>query len=250
MEGEVTAESVSSPSVQDQEIEMLSIISDLNVRNTPGKDGVIVDKLSYGQRAIFLNEETDFKEKIIMRGQPRFDSWKKIRFSGSLGKGATDGWVYGGGMILKDEAYEKLDSTHYRRSLAQVTGDEVSGLLEIDVILGEYSSGFIDYELLPKSNLFNKDGEFEIINGISKRLESESDFGSMISGIYTHGQPEGEIVKVNKGNNHSYKSTLYFENGICLWGSIIGTYEGHDIDFRTEKPSECSFSYLEKALQP
>ena len=235
--------------VSPEEIEVLSVISDLNVRSTPGKDGVVIDKLTYGQRAIYYGEETDYKEKIIMRGEPRFSSWKKIRFSGSKGRGATDGWVYGGGVSRKNAIYKEIDKSHSRRDLSTVTSEEISELLGFKVSGNGYSNGFIEYEMPANSVLLKRHGLFEFSGRMKKHLKSEADFTYDLIGEFVHGQLEGLVVKKVKGSDFDYQCTLSFVSGNVTQAIGSGVYRGVEINYETKNPAECSFSALEKALQ-
>jgi len=232
-----------------EEIEVLSVISGLNVRSTPGKDGVVIDKLTYGQRAIYYGEETDYKEKIIMRGEPRFSSWKKIRFSGSKGRGATDGWVYGGGVSRKNAVYKEIDKSHFRRDLSTVTSEEISKLLGFDVSGKGYSNGFIEYEMPANSSLLKRHGLFEFSGRMKKHLKSEADFTYDLRGEFVHGQLEGPVVKKVKGSDFDYQCTLSFSSGKAIQSIFSGVCLGVEINYETKNPSECSFLALEKTLQ-
>ena len=232
-----------------EEIEVLSIISDLNVRNTPGKEGVIIDKLAYGQRAIYYGEETDYKEKIIMRGEPRFSSWKKIRFSGSKRRGATDGWVYGEGVSRKGAIYREIDASHYSRNLTTVTSEELSTLLGLEILESGYSNGFIAYLKSANSTLLKRHGTFEITGRMKKHLKLEADFGYDLTGEFVQDKLEGSVIKKSRGSGVDYTCILSYSDGVCNSASISGTYLGTEINYQTENPTECSFSELEKTLQ-
>ena len=247
--GTQQADSTETTSTDLKEIEVLSIISDLNVRSTPGKEGVVIDKLSFDQRAIWYGEETDYKEKIIMRDIPRFSSWKKVRFSGSGGKGALDGWVYGGGIVLKDEAYVQKNDSLVIRDFDAVTEQEIESLTDIEADFGKYSKGRISYLKDFKSGSLIKNGSFQFEDWENKILSSEKDFGTKLIGTFVKGKLEGELTKKSKSGALDYTCFLTYRSGVCQKASISGVYYGQKIDYNTEKPSECSILFLEDMLQ-
>ncbi len=242
---EETAE-VSPEEKAPEQIEVYSVISDLNVRSTPGKDGVIIDKLAYGQRAIYLEEESDYKEKIIMRGTPRFSTWKKIRFSGSEGRGATDGWVFGGGIQTKEEVFIQKSDSIYTRNVDRITAEEASDLLGVEFTGEGFFKGFISYEKLDRPRIFRKNGAFELMPSLIDGENGKNMLSTRVSGTFSKGKPEGLFQKETQGYESSMFTTLLFEDGKCTLGSVKGNTEGEEVDFQVENPVECSFSFVEE----
>jgi len=234
-----------------KEIELISVISDLNVRSTAGKDGVVIDKLKFGQRAIFYGEESEYKEKIIMRNIPRFSTWKKIKFSGSGGKGATEGWVYGGGLVEKEKAYTSVNDSAYTRNFKAITKDEIIELIGLEDELngGKYYAGAVNYINGSRKGQFILNGEFEFEDWEVKEFKSEKMHDEKLMGMFINGQLEGELSKTNTGGPANYTCILTYQNDICVRASISGSYYGQEVNYETVKPSECSFKFLESTLK-
>lgn len=230
------------------EVELISVISDLNVRSTPGKDGVVIDKLKYGQRTIFLGEESDYKEKIIMRGIPRFSSWMKVRFSGSGGKGATDGWMYGGGLVLKEEAYVQQNDSTYKREFQAISSGELSELIGVDILYDGYASGSMEF--IKHINNFRKNGDFNFSKPLNKTAEKPNEIlGVSLTGNFLKGKLNGDLSKTTtNGSDTDYISVLTYNKGVCSEASVIGTFIGQELDFSSSDSKECSFRDLEKNL--
>ena len=68
-------------------------IDKLRMREMPDTKSNIIKELSAGDPLIFLNERSDFTQKITLRGIAFDEPWLKVKTS----DGKT-GWVYGGGV--------------------------------------------------------------------------------------------------------------------------------------------------------
>ncbi len=68
-----------------------STVDKLRLREKPGTDAAVVEQIKEGAVLFFLNEETDFKEKIKLRNQWHEASWLKVKSESD-----REGWVFGG----------------------------------------------------------------------------------------------------------------------------------------------------------
>ena len=74
-------------------VEIYTWVDKLRVRATPDTDSEIIAELAEGEALTYLEEKTDFTQKISMRGSVQDEPWLKIRT-----KEGKTGWVYGGGV--------------------------------------------------------------------------------------------------------------------------------------------------------
>ncbi len=68
-------------------------IEGVNVRKDPSLTSDVIDKLALYDRVLFLNERTDFTEKVNLGSMEVEEPWVKIKTR----KGRV-GWVYGAGV--------------------------------------------------------------------------------------------------------------------------------------------------------
>lgn len=236
------------PTKEDTIETYLAIVSNLRIRKIPDTDGDILGTMNYGQKAIFLGEESDFKEKIELRGKMRYDSWKKIKTDVYNSSESITGWVYGGGLINESEVYQP-NGQNFIREVIQVTDEELSEILGIKVEEEYYYSGTIEYNKVTDGT-FKKEGKMSL-KGV-KNLEISDQYTHEISieitGSYKNDLPDGVFEMKYNGYENSNVATINFENGNCLWASIMGSSEGTDYSHREENPSECTFSFIQKKL--
>lgn len=96
------------------EVNIFAWVNNLRVRTEPDTKSKIVVELQEGDSMVFLKEQTDFTQKITLRGKSFDEPWLKIRTNKD-----QIGWVYGGGVkfyapkatrkpMLYDACYEYL----------------------------------------------------------------------------------------------------------------------------------------------
>lgn len=83
-----------------KEVTKLYVVLDqLKLRNGPTRDSSIVYQFKLNDRVTFLEQVTDFKEKINLGNRIADEPWIKVR-----GKGGHEGWVYGAGVHYYPQA--------------------------------------------------------------------------------------------------------------------------------------------------
>ncbi len=223
----------------------VAIVDNLRIREVPDEKGAVLGKVYWGQKLIFLGEESEFKEKISLRGKVRYDSWKKVKFITSDSPKEVTGWVYGGGLIKQSEIYKKTSESKYEREIVRATKEEVGELLDMVIDEKFFYDGVIRYKKGVDEKMI-KDGKF-LLKGqtnvdISKGNPVE--ISIEISGNYTEGKPNGIFEMKIEGYESTSVITVNYEDGKCLWSSFIGNSEGADYSHREEKPKDCSFKYV------
>lgn len=91
---EVIVEKVDSQKIQASDVKIIyAWVDKLRLRNEPNTRGDIVAELNEGQELIYLDQKTNFTEKVSLRGQIYDEPWLQVKTD----KDET-GWVYGGGV--------------------------------------------------------------------------------------------------------------------------------------------------------
>ena len=230
---------------ENQETILYSLINDLNVRDEAGRKGKVIAKLSYGQRTLFLDKETDYKESIIMRGIERYESWKKVRFSSGPGGEAVEGWVYGGGMKTESELFKKVGDNLYERALENVTRAELSKIIGMTLTLDYVYNGVVNYTKLSGGYLKNKD--FSVTGLPKNRSNVSKDVNVFYSGQYDTGMAVGVFTKTFIGHKSETTTQIMFENGRCVWSEIKGMVDGEELYKKIDNPNGCNFQFIEDA---
>lgn len=232
------------PASNNSEIIYIANVDKLTIREVPDKKGAPIGKLMYGQEATYLDEESDFKEKIELRGMVRYDSWKKVRLGPANGQQTIEGWVYGGGLSLKSELFEEVEPNRYSRTIIRASKEELSNVLGIPIGDKYFYDGEVSYR--KSEGEYVKHGKFKV-----KGLELydmgggfEYEVSSEITGSYKDGIPDGVFERKHVGYEDANVSTVFYEDGKCLWSSIMGSAEGEDYNHREENPKDCSFEYI------
>lgn len=96
----------SSGQVVEKEVEKKPIyvkVNNLRIREKPSRKGKVIANAREGDVLLFLDEKTDFTEKIKLRGKEYDEPWLKIST-----KANEIGWAYGGGLSFSPP---KLDGS-------------------------------------------------------------------------------------------------------------------------------------------
>lgn len=226
-----------------------SIVGNLRLREIPDVEGDIVGMMKYGQKAVYLNEESKFKEKIKLRGKTRYDSWKKVKIKDANSGKEIEGWVYGGGLIKESEIYSEKSSNEYERKIIRATHEELSEILDIEIEDEFFFDGIVKYKK-SESGDFIKDGKFNVRGTIDVEISKNFEFpvSVEITGNYDEDKPDGIFERQMSGYENGNITTINYENGKCLWSSFMGSGEGEDYNHREENPKDCSFRYIQDRL--
>ena len=84
-------------SIAKNEPEQLTIyvwVDNLRMRLEPDTKSDVVTELKEGQAIVFLEEKSNFTQKITLRGKQYDEPWLKVKT-----KDNKIGWVYGGGAV-------------------------------------------------------------------------------------------------------------------------------------------------------
>ena len=67
-------------------------VDSLNMRSGASLDSMVVSKLRLGEPILYLNEKTDFRQRINFEGAVRNAPWVKVRT-----RTGEEGWIYAAG---------------------------------------------------------------------------------------------------------------------------------------------------------
>ena len=81
--------------------ELFITIDSFNFRTTPKLDGAVIKKLRLSEKVVYLNQITDFSQKIFVKESWEDEPWIKVRTIEG-----DEGWVYGAGVSYYDEGHK------------------------------------------------------------------------------------------------------------------------------------------------
>ena len=82
--------------------ELYITIDSFNFRTTPKLDGAVIKKLRMSEKVVYLNQVTDFSQKIFVNQNWEDEPWVKVRTIEG-----DEGWVYGAGVSYYDEGHKQ-----------------------------------------------------------------------------------------------------------------------------------------------
>ena len=74
-------------------VKLYAWVDKLRLRERPETKSKVLAELKEGEELYYLNEKTDFTERINLRGQVFDEPWLKVRTANQ-----KEGWIYGGGV--------------------------------------------------------------------------------------------------------------------------------------------------------
>ena len=83
--------------------ELYITIDSFNFRTTPKLDGAVIKKLRLSEKVVYLNQITDFSQKIFVDQNWEDEPWVKVRTIEG-----DEGWVYGAGVSYYDEGHKTV----------------------------------------------------------------------------------------------------------------------------------------------
>jgi len=224
-----------------EEVRYYAIVDHLRVRDTPDKKGEVLGMIDYGDEAIFLEDESDFKEKITLRGKVYYDSWKQVRTRDMESGKSIEGWVFGGALMLEEDLYQNTSGDQYERRVVNATAEEVKAMLGQTASIEGYYNGQIGYR--KEDGRYIKHGPFEV-KGEKEIEELMVTIDCELRGEHQDGQLDGMVEReVNGYESHSIVS-LYFKDGDCQFGTVAEEAEGEEYHHREENPKECTLDYI------
>lgn len=219
---------------------LVSKVNELRLRSEPNKTSKVLYVVGEKEEVFFLNEKTDFKETIKMRGVNYTEPWLKVRT-----KDGIEGWVFGGGLqqnqmnIVGNEDVQK-------KKIKNMSAKELSKILNLEID-SEYPNynGFYHY-YLTANNAEILHGEFAL-EGEKKAEEIGMNIGIKYIGNYINGTKNGEFEEISYYWDSSNRLILYYEaSNECLWGKADLFSEFESLLYTIEKPSDCTFSFIEE----
>lgn len=144
----------------------------LRLRDQPNTRGEIVGELKEGQQLHYLDEKTDFTEKVSLRGQIYDEPWLKVKTMEGL-----EGWVYGGGVKFYKPKVD-LSKTPYDKCLGLIKAGKFDPARKC--------MARIQKEQLRKDRQYVKQDEngitFNLLSGEKKTLKNVKEGAIEISG--------------------------------------------------------------------
>ena len=224
---------------------LLSIVDKLRVRSEPNLESEIVGHLDFGDKALFLNEESTHKDSIEIAGAIRYSNWKKVKFSNPSVEKEIVGWAYGGALISPSKSKIQSTEEKYFKTIYKNSKIEVSKLIGLDIEEAYTFHGIVSYKR-PQLEPFTKEGDFRIIGYAKKRATDLHDFQNKVvyHGHFKDGNLDGLLTYSHFGYKMTSVIKIKYENGICTWASINRNGKwGKDFHEKTS-PENCGFQYI------
>lgn len=225
---------------------LITVADKLRMRDKPNLKSEVMETLPINTPLIYLNEQSEQKEKIKIGDIEHNAHWLKVKT-----KGGDIGWVYGsqlnyGGMVefLKESKTKSLNPVEIVANLSASKIESLSGLKGIKDNWENYG-GYYQYKMVDGEK--KMDGPFHFR---ARRFNKDYDYWMMIrySGNYVDGFPKGDFVE-----NHEFYAegrrltTIVYEGGNYSCSLIYSeeSAEGEKQTNKEENPKSCSFSALE-----
>lgn len=211
-------------------VKMFAWVDKLNVREKPGLKGEPILQLDEGEEVYFLNEKSDFKKEITLRGVTFNEPFLKIKTMYGYG---TIGWVYGGGLMPLDIKILTTGPYH---------GDEIWDCVEKEEWVGIFKKG--QQYVLSKTDITVEMFADPIVDdpgGMTGKKVS-TDQGSaliLITGISDIKPGILESVQIKKNSLYPGESFTIGFHGTKYKFSASGNrkYESNITDYRLEVES-------------
>jgi hypothetical protein len=240
IDSETQLDNIDSNDVKNEPIIFIAQVAELSIRNAPDTEAALVGKIPYGGEVTFLDEITDFKEKITLRGVIKYEPWVKIKYNNA------EGWTYKGGLLDQDDIYEQFGGDNsYRRSFEFISDKELTPLIEIEELPTGNFKGSIEYSKVDQ-NRFVKNGDFKFegVEDVEISRNYTAQIKYIITGSFEEDVKEGPFEIQYQGYESNSTFTIYFKDGKCQWGMVVADAEGEDYSIREDNLKECTFSEL------
>ena len=103
----VTAQTVENNETKTKATTLYAWVDKLRLRKAASSKSEIIAELKEGEALEFLNEKSDFTQKVNLRGTMYDEPWLKVKTSNG-----TTGWIYGGGVRPYKTAVDQSPSPY------------------------------------------------------------------------------------------------------------------------------------------
>jgi hypothetical protein len=135
-------------------------VDELRMREAPDTKSRVITKLPMGQRLIYLDEQSEDKITVTLKGVAVEDNWKKVKLERSSSKSIT-GWVFGGALKEEVASYRNIGGDQYMRDINFLPGRVVRPIIGLDIEPQHTYQGQIGYRKTLGGD-FVKNGEFSL----------------------------------------------------------------------------------------
>lgn len=226
---------------------LFAVVDGLTIREVPDVKGGALQAVPYGERVTDLGEESEFKEKITLRGQVHYTTWRKVSYASPDGNTIV-GWAYGGGLssIAPPAEDREAPVKHRISDLEQVSGRQVMEILDIDVPLDYLYDLMLSYTYETSNAPPVLDGNVRVSTTwdieISRNYTHPASM--TVTGRYTKGRKDGTFEFAVNGYENSSTITSFYEKGRCQWFEISIQAEGPPMTLREDNPASCTLNYM------
>lgn len=247
-----STENTTNPSTQEKAPTILyAWVDKLRIREQPTTKSKIVDEVKEGTSFTYLNEKTDYKERINLRGTLFNEPWLKIKT-----EDGKEGWVYGGAVkfyesvvdaspspydacfeLKKNRKWEKFKSCFNETKAKQLKEDArhistKKGLYSITLLTGKmveletdtievaetpHHRSYIEY--LPKVGFFVFSSEYHD-GGDYSLINDKSGKETIIKGFPKVSPDAKHLITTNQDLEAAFEF-----NGIQIFGFPNGRFE-------------------------
>lgn len=227
------------------DVYLLSIVDKLRVRSEPNLGSEIVGHLDFGEKALFLQENSPHKDSLEIAGAMRYSDWKKVKFFHFSSGKEIIGWAFGGALVKPSKSQIEYVQEKYFKTIYKGSKIELSKLIGLDIEENYTYHGIISHKR-PMLDPYKKEGKFRIFGFSKKGLGTNKDFQNRVEyrGHFNDGKLEGLLTKKHIGHKYIEEIKIKYKNGICTWASINRNVQGYKDSKEQESPKNCDFQYI------
>ena len=228
-------------------VQWYSTVNGLSLREVPDQKGKRITTIPFGSSVTDLEETSDFKEKIELRGEIHYTTWQKVAYHEPNGN-LVEGWAYGGGLSLEKPSGKDgyMEKNSFTQTLKQASPKQVQQLLDLDVPDERPYDGTINYVYPSPNEPPLIDGPFRVTADWELQISKNytSPMSIIITGSYNQGRKDGIFRLDFQGYESSSTFTSSYQNGVCQWFEVSGQAEGQAMRLREDNPASCTFNYM------
>lgn len=234
-------ESSSSIKQEDEYPVYIAWVDELKLREEPNRTSKVLYAIKENEELLYLNEKTDFKETIAMRGKNYRTEWFKVRVENGL-----EGWAFGGGLKAKKTTSNNDGDNRIKKNISGLSSKSMAKILNLEVSdLHTYSGYYHCY--LTANGVEILDGEFEVM-GENPDCDGCSD---TYTGNYINGTKDGDFTEIHNGMESGATTVLHYDaSNVCSWGTLSSGNEVEYIkEYKVLNPDKCTFSFIYEHAQ-